>query len=119
VTRLINSDGSENRVAIEAEIRRRCNAQEQERGWFNRPYHERHVLSEAAGQQWDLIQAEIGKEWSKGERRAYETALSAASSQSIDARGNDRYDELVRKARVIQEIVTARAVRKFHQRIGQ
>ena len=119
MTMLIHPDGSENRIAIEAEIRRRCDAQEQERGWFNRPYHERHVLSEAAGQQWDLIQAEIGKEWSKGERRVYEEALSAASIQSIDARGNDRYDELLRKARLIQEVVTARAVRKFHQRIGQ
>ena len=119
MTSLIHQDGSENRVAIEAEIRRRCDKQEAERGWANRPYHERHVLQDVCAQRWPLIEQEIKREWSPGERRAYETALSAASSQSIDPRGNDRYDELVRKARVIQEIVTARAVRKFHQRIGQ
>ena len=115
---LIHPDGSENRVAIEAEIRRRCDKQEAERGWANRPYHEHHVLQEVAGQRWPLVEAEIRKEWSPGERKAYLEALAAASSQSIDGAGNERYDGLVRKARLIQEVVTARAVRKFHQRIG-
>ena len=119
VTRLINSDGSENRVAIEAEIRRRCDKQEAERGWANRPYHERHVLQDVCAQRWPLIEAEIRREWSPGERKAYQEALAAASSQSIDGAGNERYDALVRRARIIQESVQARAIAAFHRRIGQ
>jgi len=116
---LIHPDGSENRVAIEAEIRRRCDKQEAERGWANRPYHEAHVLLDVAAQRWPLVEAEIKREWSPGERKAYQEALAAASSQSIDGAGNERYDALVRRARVIQESVQARAIAAFHRRIGQ
>ena len=119
MTTLIHPDGSENRVAIEAEIRRRCDKQEQERGWANRLYHERYVLQDVCAQRWPLIEQEIKREWSPGERKAYQEALAAASSQSIDAGGNERYDALVRRARTIQETVTSRAIIAFHRRIGQ
>jgi len=119
MTALIYPDGRENVAAIEAEIRRRCSAQEAERGWFNRDYHERHVLQEVAAQRWPLVEAEIKREWSPSERRAYLEALSVASRQSIDGPGNDRYDALVRRARIIQESVQARAIAAFHRRIGQ
>ena len=115
---LIHPDGRENVSAIETEIRHRCDAQEKERGWANRPYHERHVAQEVAAQQWPLVEKEIAREWSPGERRAYDEAMAAASRQAIDGAGNARYDALVQRARIIRETVQARAIVAFHRRIG-
>ena len=109
---LIHPDGTPDEAAIQAEIARRTGDH------WNRAYHERHVAQEVAAQQWPLVEKEIAREWSPGERRAYDEAMTAASRQAIDGAGNDRYDALVQRARIIRETVQARAIIAFHRRIG-
>jgi len=116
---LIHPDGSPDENAIIREINRRCAEQEARIGRSNRIYHERHVAQEVGAQQWPLVEAEIARQWSPGERRAYNEALAKARGQSVDADGNKRFDDLMYLARSIIETVQGRAMAAFHRRIGQ
>lgn len=116
---LIHPDGSLDQDAIAAEIIRRCADQLNRGSWANHDYHTRHVLNEAAAAQWPFVEARIAAEWRPSEREQYLDLLSKASVQSPDGVGNRRAEELSYQARAMAEAVRDRAIKAFHERIGQ
>lgn len=119
MTTLIYPDGSLDERAITAEIEARCIAQLHRIGWANRPYHEIRVAQEIAAQRWAVLEPQVAAEWRPSEREQYLDLLAKVSVQSPDGRGNRRAEELSYQARIMAEAVRDRAIKAFHERIGE
>lgn len=110
--RLVLQNGDIDLDAIAREIARRCGEGPAATIERRRLFWERHVLSEAAYQQWPFVQALIPGEWSEAERAEYDRLIRVTFLR--DAPEDDKRRE---RAEAIRQGVVQRAIAKFNQSI--